>query len=493
MHATILTAAVVVTCIKLSLIPAYHSTDFEVHRNWLAITSSLPPSLWYHSDLSPWTLDYPPLFAYFEWVLSLPAFLVDPNITRLENMGYKSDTCVAFQRITVVASDAVLILATDAYIRTIEERIKFRSAALSLLIVGNAGLLIVDHIHFQYNGMLLGILVFSLVAMKRGYFVTAAALFTVLLHFKHIFVYVAPAYFLFLLTHYCLYTKHTKHSVISIATIRFLSLSLTVLSISFLSLLPFLSDLPQLLARLFPFKRGLTHAYWAPNIWAIYNTIDLFLSRLMQSHINSTSTRGLVGDLTHHSLPSPTPLATLVCTLVAMIPAMLLVMRPSRTAQLSFDKFVTSVTLCGFSSFLFGWHVHEKASLLVTIPLTLLATEHPCLGPIYTLLSSVGLFSLFPLVNQPREVPIKVCLLLLHSSFCHIFLPKCVSRADRLSRLEAAYLWGLAPLACLEIFGNKLTTYQFLPLLMTSLYCAVGNMYGWIRLNVFAISLCYKI
>jgi len=189
--------------VQLLLVPAYRSTDFEVHRNWLAITHSLPLSKWcggairllwrfarftaafalntqgdtasssrtspqhpsyvhhpplpnrYYEATSDWTLDYPPLFAWFEKAMAPFAKLADPKMLSISNLGYASPATVLFQRLTV--SITGLALAAAAYRATRGAAAGgVRGQLLFFLLVANSGLLLVDSIHFQYNGILMG-------------------------------------------------------------------------------------------------------------------------------------------------------------------------------------------------------------------------------------------------------------------------------------------------------------------------------------------------
>lgn len=60
------------------------------------------------------------------------------------------------------------------------------------------------------------------------------------------------------------------------------------------------------------------------------------------------------------------PLVCALCIIAAMMPCLVALWR--RPALTSLHRHVAYAALCGF---LFGYHVHEKAALTVTVPLAL--------------------------------------------------------------------------------------------------------------------------
>lgn len=164
-----------------------------------------------------------------------------------------------------------------------------------------------DHMHFQYNGFMYGILLWSLLMARnvspispdtKVFFTSGTGQYSHkwnlvcrIAEFQaHIHVHggkspgnryfaagldgvLQPAYFVYLLRVYCMSPSGV------ILPIRFLTLANAVIVVFLLSIGPFalMGQLPQLLSRLFPFTRGLNHAYWAPNAWALVTAMDRVL------------------------------------------------------------------------------------------------------------------------------------------------------------------------------------------------------------------------
>ncbi|KAL5460562.1 hypothetical protein EMCRGX_G034014 [Ephydatia muelleri] len=496
-NTSIILVFVVATVVKVLLIPAYKSTDFEVHRNWLAITHSVPLSRWYYEDTSQWTLDYPPFFAWFEWGLSQVAAIVDPEIVRVDNLNYDLATCLLFQRFSVMVADLILLYAVIEYckyLRGIDKEHEWCSLSVSILVLMNCGLFIVDHIHFQYNGFLFGFLLLSVTRMLQDRYMEAAFIFAALLNFKHIFVYVAPAYFLYLLRKHCFTASsgsvHGVH-ISRFLPVPFIQLGILVAAIFAASLGPFIyqGQLRQVLSRLFPFKRGLCHAYWAPNFWALYNLLDKLLTSLgtrfgLVSSSGPGLTSGLIGEQYHQALPSISPLAAMAITALTMMPCLVkLWLRPTPR------DFLKALILCAYSSFLFGWHVHEKAIMMVTLPMCFLVVQDHRYFNTFLLISTSGHISLFPLLFQPAETPIKVCLFSAYSMMTFVLFKNRSQKSGSthgfiLSPFQSLYVVVLllVQVYCIFLHGVQgfLKHYEFLPLLMTSVSCAVGVVWSWL-------------
>ena len=409
-----------------------------MHRNWLAITHSLPTSEWYYEATSEWTLDYPPFFAWFERALAILAEKVDPMMltvrrrrrlrlrllksqlivnphgasscvrcgraaaawrVQISELPYRSVATVIFQRTTVLGGDALLFVALLFYLS--------RGACnrcQRLVILGavafSPALIYVDNVHFQYNNVCFALLIASIAFVEDGRFVAGALCYTVLVNFKHLFVYLGPLYLVALLRHACF----DQNKAFRLGP--FVQLAGTVVGVCAASLAPFVAHLPAVAGRLFPFGRGLCHAYWAANVWALYNVADKIVAALCaktdacgSAYMSGKAsfTGGLVGTQMHAVLPTVTPLA---CALLVLGSSSLALKRAweATTLRHCFGMLVANSALCAF---MFGFHVHEKQMLIVVVPLTLRMCDSELMARTCWLCSLICHWSLFPLLFQP--------------------------------------------------------------------------------------------
>ena len=534
-------------CLKVLLISSNHSTDFDVHHNWLAITYSTPISNWYFAEKhSIWTLDYPPFFAYFQYILSQIAVWVDNSMVQLDKVHDRKDTTVYFQGATVILTDLLLGYATYLFLISSKAFEKDARKAIDVLIfiVFNGGLLLVDHVHFQYNGYLLGLLVLCFhFALKKNYRAVAAT-YCVLVLSKHLFVPLALPFGVYLIRAYCFPPSHSSSLSKPIGRGILDFLQLVSIAIFFLSLAfgPFLlqinpmEQLQQIFSRLFPFKRGLVHAYWAPNMWAIYSFFDRFMLLMMKNYGNifvskqipilkviaenflssspsltatSSLTSGLVGDTSMEILPDISALSALSLVFLSMLPSVYAIFKKPVPMML-----IRVIVNCSFCSFIFGYHVHEKAILVPLIPLALIAHDSHRSGSLFIHTSLVGVYSLFPLFTNIHELPVK-CIVLVSTvvyiksrllsnsesteitsiynrfifpftvlviivlfSICEIIYPS-LDRIIVLTKLLGDDYGDSKIIARTLVVLNQLKSMEFIPLMLTSTVCGTMCIAGW--------------
>ncbi|KAL7532928.1 hypothetical protein ACHAXR_004930 [Thalassiosira sp. AJA248-18] len=521
----VLLTFILLSSIKWLLVPTYRSTDFDVHRNWLAITHHLPISVWYFDDANGstvHTLDYPPLFAFFEAALSnnavtsslLESGWLDYRCLELlpDSDNEPSDRCVRFQRATVIVSDVILFvgayLSSQSMAMVGEDGCGRAPWLTFLLIVTNPGLIMLDHVHFQYNGMLLGILLISIAFMVRGasqrqdqrWELLSAAVFAALLAMKHLYLTLAPLYFFYLLRRHCFIVEmNNNQTCVKFSWSRLLVLAVVTLVCFLGPFVPFLiqsdpvGQMQQIMKRLFPFGRGLVHDYWAANLWALY----LFMSRVVTFIFRKApipaSIRGLMESII--PFPEPQPSFVAIFLLIGLWPGG--IDMAWKVGRWSLIKplcnpgkfFVHAVVFGSFSAFMLGYHVHEKAIMTAMIPCTLLATNSRHTARLYIRTCMFGLFGLMPLLFRPEELLFKAVLYITWMCGAIYSLEQIHydHRGGNRTVMTKFDLLSFALLASVLIFMEIVHPIlfmpsgrmEFLPLMSTSVICAAGLMWCW--------------
>lgn len=520
---TFLPYYIISCCLKSLLAYGYRSTDFEVHRNWLAITYHVSdPYEWYNiytnttstvplssraslATVSKWTVDYPPLFMYGEYILShIYSLLLGGGLSLLVGGGAGTTTStttvssspdlrisavpvttlsiILYQRFTVLCGDFILFLGLCSYITSFLSSSSSSSSSMSLLhlspwktdtsggflspqtnnpsqlffrlwngltlfILLDPSLWILDHIHFQYNNVLIGFFfILCTTIYNHCSLMSICFVFVCLVLSKHLFLYLSPIMGIYILYRCCYkndvtvskengrttnknsnHQNQNNHRNSLWLTSSFLPLpnilgnilqSLGIcIGLGLGILVPVLYTHPfqgivSIVTRLFPFGRGLVHDYWAPNLWAFYMILDRIMMQLCTRFTviihrfsgNSVCSLTNVPNSTPYNpnhlsvLPTPTPLicafSVIICTLPLGIYYLWsmhdrydksVISKNGKSTTFTsgnvISQYFINILIFGwFTSFLLGYHVHEKAAIYGLLPLYLTIPSYVMFG-----------------------------------------------------------------------------------------------------------------
>ena len=322
------------------------------------------------NNLLYWGLDYPPVTAYASFFFGVVAKFIDPSLVELHSSrGIENVVCKCFMRLTVVLCDIILCFPTlYLWIQLLlknsqmySKHTLFQTTAF-FISVNMPSLLLIDHGHFQYNGVCIGLALLGALAILNNKDVLGSILFCLSLNFKQMALYYSPVFF-FCLIRKCCDNNYRSHFL------HLLFVGTTVVTTFALLWLPFCiyhapeetctSSLLHVLHRLFPFERGIFEDK-VSNIW--------FLSSVLFRIRNFFSPTELIR------------LSTLL-TLTLISPVAYFSLR----FRLNASTFLLSLTACALAFFLASFQVKTLTPWLITIILRAYFSINPLRYPVICL------------------------------------------------------------------------------------------------------------
>jgi len=372
--------------------------DFEAQRHWMELTLHLPVGKWYWYDVEYWGLDYPPLTAYHSWLCGwFSSVLVGPeSVELMESRGYEDPTHKAFMRGTVLVSDLMIFGSAAWVLSRGNGNDRLWSFAFAMT---QPALILIDHGHFQYNTVALGLSLWAFFFMtKEGMrnCVIGSVLFCLALFFKQMALYYAPAVGCYLLGR-CFSNRRQ-------AIVNFGRLGVTVL-VTFAALWwPFVlfgpgntsytERLLHVLRRIFPVQRGLFEGKVA-NLWCALSVKPIRIrDRIAEDKQFAVS---------------------LMITLLLILPASYRAFRQGLQSHSTrhIDVLLLAATSSSLAFFLASFQVHEKSLLLSLAPACLM--QDPSI-----FLSFAVAWTMWPLLVIDRLQVAYACTLVMFGSFLNL-------------------------------------------------------------------------
>ncbi|KAF9951748.1 Glucosyltransferase-like protein [Mortierella alpina] len=343
--------------------------DYEAQRHWMELTIHQPVRGWYSDQSKWWDLDYPPLTAYVSWICGYIGDKINPEwFAWQSSRGFESADAKLYMRTTVLVSELLLYISSVVVFtnRWFTNKPWTRKHTALMLILLQPGLILIDSGHFQYNAVMLGLVVWAINCFLKDQDVLGSIFFCLALGFKQMALYFSPAVFAYLLG------KSLRQGFFGCIwkLIKLGSAVILTLGLLFAPWLHSQDDILQVLQRIFPVFRGLYQDKVA-NVWCAINIV-IKLREMFD-----------IQELVRFSA---------LATLLSFLPSMLhLIAKPTKRGL------IYGLINSSLSFFLLSFQVHEKSILIPALPITLLILDETAVSSLFVTLSA---FSMFPLLKQ---------------------------------------------------------------------------------------------